>query len=112
MSASAAAAASSSYSSRDSVSGCDNKRKLGENQHPKDILNEVSRTHQAIQSLDKAVSTLEMEMAVERARSAAAWHPAGVLPRRPSSWSASTRPSPAGSGATRSGTPGSPEGIS
>ncbi|KAL5673189.1 hypothetical protein ACJX0J_017495, partial [Zea mays] len=46
MSASAAAAASSSYSSRDSVSGCDNKRKLGENQHPKDILNEVSRTHQ------------------------------------------------------------------
>ncbi|CAD6235670.1 unnamed protein product [Miscanthus lutarioriparius] len=50
------------------VSGCDSKRKLGEN-HPKDLLNEVSRTHQAIQSLDKAVSTLEMEMAVERARS-------------------------------------------
>ncbi|XP_066311545.1 mitotic spindle checkpoint protein MAD1-like [Miscanthus floridulus] len=50
------------------VSGCDSKRKLGES-HPKDLLNEVSRTHQAIQSLDKAVSTLEMEMAVERARS-------------------------------------------
>ncbi|KAJ1286475.1 hypothetical protein BS78_03G354800 [Paspalum vaginatum] len=53
------------------VSSCDNKRKLGET-HPKDLLNEVSRTHQAIQSLDKAVSTLEMEMAVERARSGGA----------------------------------------
>ncbi|PWZ08749.1 putative beta-1,3-galactosyltransferase 8 [Zea mays] len=66
------ASASPSSSSTDSeksirVSGCDNERKLGEN-HPKDLLNEVSRTHQAIQSLDKAVSTLEMEMAVERAR--------------------------------------------
>ncbi|XP_004970764.2 mitotic spindle checkpoint protein MAD1 [Setaria italica] len=54
------------------ASGCaGNKRKLGES-HPKDLLNEVSRTHQAIQSLDKAVSTLEMELAVERARSGAA----------------------------------------
>ncbi|KAL6616480.1 hypothetical protein ACP70R_038750 [Stipagrostis hirtigluma subsp. patula] len=54
-------------------SGCENKRfsqKLGEG-HPKDLLNEVSRTHQAIQSLDKAVSTLEMELAVERARGGA-----------------------------------------
>ncbi|KAG2593337.1 hypothetical protein PVAP13_5NG170919 [Panicum virgatum] len=52
------------------VSGCggNNKRKLGES-HPKDLLNEVSRTHQAIQSLDMAVSTLEMELAVESARS-------------------------------------------
>ncbi|OEL13858.1 Mitotic spindle checkpoint protein MAD1 [Dichanthelium oligosanthes] len=50
------------------VSRCGNKRKLGES-HPKDLLNEVSRTHQAIQSLDKAVSTLEMELAVQRARS-------------------------------------------
>ncbi|KAK3162631.1 hypothetical protein QOZ80_1BG0091770 [Eleusine coracana subsp. coracana] len=31
-------------------------------------MNEVPRTHHAIQSLDKAVSTLEMELAVERAR--------------------------------------------
>ncbi|GJM92391.1 hypothetical protein PR202_ga08864 [Eleusine coracana subsp. coracana] len=48
--------------------GCDNsnKRKLGEN-HPRDLMNEVSRTHHAIQSLNKAVSTLEMELAVERA---------------------------------------------
>nr|CAB3479005.1 unnamed protein product [Digitaria exilis] len=54
------------------VPGCGgNKRKLGES-HPKDLLNEVSRTHQAIQSLDKAVSTLEMELAVERARTTGA----------------------------------------
>uniref|UniRef100_A0A0E0CB15 Hexosyltransferase n=1 Tax=Oryza meridionalis TaxID=40149 RepID=A0A0E0CB15_9ORYZ len=35
-------------------------------------MNEVSRTHHTIQSLDKAVSSLEMELAVERARSSAA----------------------------------------
>uniref|UniRef100_A0A0D9YI59 DUF4094 domain-containing protein n=1 Tax=Oryza glumipatula TaxID=40148 RepID=A0A0D9YI59_9ORYZ len=52
--------------------GYENKRaKLGES-NPTDIMNEVSRTHHAIQSLDKAVSSLEMELAVERARSSAA----------------------------------------
>nr|CAB3474975.1 unnamed protein product [Digitaria exilis] len=53
------------------VPGCGGNKRLGES-HPKDLLNEVSRTHQAIQSLDKAVSTLEMELAVERARSTGA----------------------------------------
>uniref|UniRef100_A0ACD5XBE5 Uncharacterized protein n=1 Tax=Avena sativa TaxID=4498 RepID=A0ACD5XBE5_AVESA len=54
-----------------SASGCDDSlAKLdGESHDPKGILNEVSRTHHAIRSLDKAVSTLEMELAVERARS-------------------------------------------
>ncbi|KAG8078655.1 hypothetical protein GUJ93_ZPchr0007g4284 [Zizania palustris] len=54
-----------------SSSGCvKNKRAmLSESNNPRDIMNEVSRTHHAIQSLDKAVSSLEMELAVERARS-------------------------------------------
>ncbi|CAL4972864.1 unnamed protein product [Urochloa decumbens] len=65
------------------ASGCGNKRKLGENNHPKDLLNEVSRTHQAIQSLDKAVSTLEMELAVERARSAAGGSGTAVATKPP-----------------------------
>ncbi|CAO2167236.1 unnamed protein product [Urochloa humidicola] len=65
------------------VSGCGNKRKLGENNHPKDLLNEVSRTHHAIQSLDKAVSTLEMELAVERARSVAAGGGTAVATKPP-----------------------------
>ncbi|KXG22053.1 probable beta-1,3-galactosyltransferase 8 [Sorghum bicolor] len=49
--------------------GCDQKsrRKLDESS-PKDIMKEVSRTHLAIQSLDKSVSSLEMELAVERAK--------------------------------------------
>ncbi|XP_054814256.1 probable beta-1,3-galactosyltransferase 8 isoform X2 [Prosopis cineraria] len=45
--------------------GCDHKRKLSEGK-PGDVLEEVSKTHQAIQSLDKAVSTLEMELAAAR----------------------------------------------
>ncbi|KAK1668689.1 hypothetical protein QYE76_056848 [Lolium multiflorum] len=56
----------------DSASGCDDDRKLGESHDPKGIMNEVSRTHHAIRSLDKAVSSLEMELAVERARSGVA----------------------------------------
>ncbi|XP_015693027.1 probable beta-1,3-galactosyltransferase 8 isoform X1 [Oryza brachyantha] len=46
---------------------CEHRRKLDEG-NPNDIMNEVSRTHQAIQSLDKSVSSLEMELAVERAK--------------------------------------------
>ncbi|CAM0883892.1 unnamed protein product [Alopecurus aequalis] len=56
-----------------SASGCDDNRVVsklaaGESHDPKGIMNEVSRTHHAIRSLDKAVSSLEMELAVERAR--------------------------------------------
>ncbi|CAD6333752.1 unnamed protein product [Miscanthus lutarioriparius] len=47
--------------------GCDQSRRLDESS-PKDIMKEVSRTHLAIQSLDKSVSSLEMELAVERAK--------------------------------------------
>ncbi|KAF7824927.1 putative beta-1,3-galactosyltransferase 8 [Senna tora] len=60
-------------SGRDSVlpaaatHGCDHKRKLSEGK-PGDVMEEVSKTHQAIQSLDKAVSTLEMELAASRRR--------------------------------------------
>ncbi|XP_037415015.1 mitotic spindle checkpoint protein MAD1-like isoform X2 [Triticum dicoccoides] len=54
-------------------SGCDDNRVskelAGERHDPMGIMSEVSRTHHAIQSLDKAVSSLEMELAVERARS-------------------------------------------
>ncbi|XP_062181681.1 mitotic spindle checkpoint protein MAD1-like [Phragmites australis] len=69
----ASAPSASRYSAKESTraSGCDNDQKLGE-RHPTDLLNEVSRTHQAILSLDKAVSTLEVELAVERARSGGA----------------------------------------
>ncbi|KAG1363632.1 putative beta-1,3-galactosyltransferase 8 [Cocos nucifera] len=42
------------------------KHRLGEG-NTKDIMGEVSKTHQAIQSLDKTISTLEMELAVARA---------------------------------------------
>ncbi|KAK4489986.1 hypothetical protein RD792_000640 [Penstemon davidsonii] len=44
---------------------CDNKRKLSE-QNPRDVMGEVLKTHQAIQSLDKSISTLEMELAAAR----------------------------------------------
>ncbi|KAF8719693.1 hypothetical protein HU200_024439 [Digitaria exilis] len=49
---------------------CDQTRrhKNLEEGKPNDIMKEVSRTHQAIQSLDKSVSSLEMELAVERAK--------------------------------------------
>ncbi|KAG6659129.1 hypothetical protein CIPAW_03G011800 [Carya illinoinensis] len=44
---------------------CDHKRKLVEGKSV-DIIGEVTKTHQAIQSLDKTISTLEMELAVAR----------------------------------------------
>ncbi|KMT19945.1 hypothetical protein BVRB_1g009910 [Beta vulgaris subsp. vulgaris] len=42
-----------------------NKRKLVEGK-PGNIMGEVAKTHQAIQSLDKKISSLEMELAVAR----------------------------------------------
>ncbi|XP_042412913.1 beta-1,3-galactosyltransferase 7-like isoform X2 [Zingiber officinale] len=42
---------------------CTTKRKHAED---KDVMGEVSRTHEAIQSLDKAISTLQMELAAKR----------------------------------------------
>ncbi|CAM0955407.1 unnamed protein product [Alopecurus aequalis] len=47
---------------------CEHRRKLEEESNPNDVMKEVSRTHQAIRSLDKSVSSLEMELAVERAK--------------------------------------------
>ncbi|KAF6135265.1 hypothetical protein GIB67_033592 [Kingdonia uniflora] len=54
---------------------CDHKRKLVEGKAGKlvegksgDIMGEVTKTHQAIQKLDKSISTLEMELAVARTR--------------------------------------------
>ncbi|PIN01573.1 Galactosyltransferase [Handroanthus impetiginosus] len=44
---------------------CDHKHKLVQ-QNSRDIMGEVIKTHQAIQSLDKTVSTLEMELAAAR----------------------------------------------
>ncbi|CAJ1978270.1 unnamed protein product [Sphenostylis stenocarpa] len=44
---------------------CDHKRKLIEGRSD-DIMEEVVKTHQAIKSLDKAVSTLEMELTAGR----------------------------------------------
>ncbi|XP_027356093.1 probable beta-1,3-galactosyltransferase 8 [Abrus precatorius] len=44
---------------------CDHKRKLIESR-PGDVMEEVSKTHQAIKSLDKAVSSLEMELTATR----------------------------------------------
>ncbi|RDX84505.1 putative beta-1,3-galactosyltransferase 8, partial [Mucuna pruriens] len=46
---------------------CDHKRKLIEGT-PRDVMEEVVKTHQAIKSLDKAVSTLEMELTAGRTR--------------------------------------------
>ncbi|KAJ1263029.1 hypothetical protein BS78_09G153100 [Paspalum vaginatum] len=48
--------------------GCDQSRRDLDERGPNDIMKEVSRTHLAIQSLDKSVSSLEMELAVERAK--------------------------------------------
>ncbi|XXG87235.1 hypothetical protein AAC387_Pa11g1969 [Persea americana] len=42
---------------------CSTKEKLGQ---AKDIMGEVSKTHEAIQSLDKTISTLQMELAATR----------------------------------------------
>ncbi|XP_037409803.1 probable beta-1,3-galactosyltransferase 8 isoform X2 [Triticum dicoccoides] len=59
-----------------SAPGCDDSRVskglAGERHDPKGIMSEVSKTHHAIRSLDKTVSSLEMELAVERARSGVA----------------------------------------
>ncbi|KAI3761114.1 hypothetical protein L1987_51522 [Smallanthus sonchifolius] len=44
----------------------DHKRKLVE-QNSRDIMAEVKKTHQAIRSLDKTISTLEMELEADRA---------------------------------------------
>ncbi|GAB2271098.1 Probable beta-1,3-galactosyltransferase 8 [Dionaea muscipula] len=50
----------------------EHKRKLVEGKVPRDIMEQVAQTHQAIQSLDKTISTLEMELAVARNGQAAA----------------------------------------
>ncbi|KAI0495233.1 hypothetical protein KFK09_025383 [Dendrobium nobile] len=42
---------------------CTTKKKLGQD---KDVMGEVTRTHEALQSLDKTISTLQMELAVSR----------------------------------------------
>ncbi|KAJ0976028.1 hypothetical protein J5N97_017993 [Dioscorea zingiberensis] len=42
---------------------CTTKRKLGQD---KDIMGEVTKTHEAIQSLDKTIATLQMELAATR----------------------------------------------
>ncbi|XP_062077699.1 probable beta-1,3-galactosyltransferase 2 [Humulus lupulus] len=47
------------------VSGCDPK--INGEREAKDIYGEVSRTHDAIQTLDKKISNLEMELAAARA---------------------------------------------
>ncbi|XP_060971524.1 probable beta-1,3-galactosyltransferase 8 isoform X2 [Cannabis sativa] len=44
---------------------CDNKQKLVEGK-TEDVMDEVTKTHQAIQSLDRTISTLEMELAAAR----------------------------------------------
>ncbi|CAH9122493.1 unnamed protein product [Cuscuta epithymum] len=44
---------------------CDHKRKLVET-NTRDIMGEVKKTHVAIQSLEKTISALEMELAVSR----------------------------------------------
>ncbi|GFZ07414.1 Galactosyltransferase family protein [Actinidia rufa] len=48
------------------LEGCD-PRINDEKKEPKDILGEVSKTHHAIQTLDKTISNLEMELAAARA---------------------------------------------
>ncbi|KAM5550174.1 hypothetical protein ABKV19_001227 [Rosa sericea] len=45
----------------------DHKRKLVEGKSGDDIMGEVAKTHQAIRSLDRTISTLEMELAAARA---------------------------------------------
>ncbi|OAY67227.1 probable beta-1,3-galactosyltransferase 2 [Ananas comosus] len=49
------------------VPGDCNLKSIREKQEPSDVLGEVSRTHHAIQSLDKTISNLEMELAAARA---------------------------------------------
>ncbi|GKV42692.1 hypothetical protein SLEP1_g50072 [Rubroshorea leprosula] len=47
--------------------GCDPLRQKDVKHESKDILGEVSKTHHAIQTLDKTISNLEMELAAARA---------------------------------------------
>ncbi|GLT59797.1 hypothetical protein SLA2020_325960 [Shorea laevis] len=47
--------------------GCDPLRQKDVKRESKDILGEVSKTHHAIQTLDKSISNLEMELAAARA---------------------------------------------
>ena len=50
-------------------SGCDPKPKVGNGDAAqKNIFDEVSRTHQVIQTLDKTISSLELELAAARAQ--------------------------------------------
>ncbi|XP_051206407.1 probable beta-1,3-galactosyltransferase 8 [Lolium perenne] len=70
-SATRGASSSSGHGSRIALfpdDDCEHRRKLEEGSNPNDVMKEVSRTHQAIRSLDKSVSSLEMELAVERAK--------------------------------------------
>lgn len=46
--------------------GCDTRAKVMKSE-PTDVLGEVSKTHHAIQTLDKTISNLEMELAAARA---------------------------------------------
>ncbi|XP_020591980.1 probable beta-1,3-galactosyltransferase 8 isoform X2 [Phalaenopsis equestris] len=64
-------ASTTTYESKGSIE-CAHKRRLGED-IPKGIMGEVSRTQQAIQSLEKSISSLEMEVAV--ARTSKTWGP-------------------------------------
>lgn len=49
------------------VAGDCNIKSISERQEPKNIIGEVTKTHNAIQTLDKTISNLEMELAVARA---------------------------------------------
>uniref|UniRef100_A0A1D1YKP6 Hexosyltransferase n=1 Tax=Anthurium amnicola TaxID=1678845 RepID=A0A1D1YKP6_9ARAE len=44
----------------------DDSRLVGDHAGPSDVMGEVVRTHKAIQSLDRTISSLEMELAVAR----------------------------------------------
>ncbi|KAF3627732.1 putative beta-1,3-galactosyltransferase 6 [Capsicum annuum] len=46
---------------------CDHKRKLAES-NSRDIMGEIMKTHQAVQSLNKSVSTLELELEIAMTR--------------------------------------------
>ncbi|KAF3440947.1 hypothetical protein FNV43_RR19233 [Rhamnella rubrinervis] len=45
---------------------CEHKRKLVEGKSADDLMGQVTKTHQAIKSLDKTISTLKMELATHR----------------------------------------------
>ncbi|WOL03612.1 putative beta-1,3-galactosyltransferase 8 [Canna indica] len=45
---------------------CERKRRLGEEGNPRDIVGEVSKTHKALEALDKSISKLETELAAAR----------------------------------------------